>query len=153
MPERPKFLVSYRGLVEYEVDGHKYEVRYWGYDDGHYNTGVWDTHIKPSIGTVRQLSYDTNGNWVRDRVHTFPPAEVVALFPGFVGARYVPETWATEYDGAAPELIPDPDVPSYVTSRAVAEAKREEDRQRAIRVAQKMGVPVDEVIDLGGEGG
>ena len=107
-----RFLVSYAGEVEYDIGGTVYKVRYWGNPDGSWNDGVWEGFIRPSIGTVRHDKCEL--------FHTFPPPEVVALFPGFVGARYT-EDWKTEYDGPTPKLRPLKNVPCYIGAEGTDE--------------------------------
>lgn len=104
---KPRFLVSYAGEVDYDVAGERYRVRYFGIPHIPWNTNVWQGQILPEIGTVR---YDDSRKF-----HTFPPAAIVELFPGFVGARWNTDTWTLEYDGPAPTLIPHPKVSDYIT--------------------------------------
>ncbi len=143
---KPEFIVSYRGEVEYAISGRKYNVRYWGYNDGHYNKGVtngipwdvWTDHIEPSIGTVRNDSYDRQGNWLPESFFEFPPAEIVALFPGMVGARYIKpsgyvhgdgQKWVTEYATPRSPLVVDDDTGGkYITTEAAAAARKKSEQ-------------------------
>lgn len=84
------FVCGYQGVSEYKVNGQTYDVRQSESYYGREASLAW-------VGTVSR-------NWERDK---FPPAEVVALFPGFVGARWNPETGQTEYDGLSPETVYD----------------------------------------------
>jgi len=122
------FRCGYAGATEYDIrqDGRvigRVEVRDNGNRDMPWNDGVWESDILPGIGTVRWENSDKWGE--------FPPAEVVALFPGYVGARLLlhPRTphptlrdegykfprieW--QYNGPKPQLCPHPNVPNYVT--------------------------------------
>lgn len=106
---KPEFKVSYAGEVEYRVDGKLYRVRYFANPRMGYNDGVYDNDIQSSVGTVRNSWRDGC-----EYMHQFPPREVVALFPGFVGARYT-EDFQTEYDGPRPVLCKHHCVPEYVS--------------------------------------
>lgn len=102
-----RFIASYAGEAEYEIDGQRYEVRHFANPEMAYNTGVYEREILPAVGTVRHKH--------SPEFSEFPPAAVVAEFPGFVGARWNTQTWTLEYDGPAPRLMPDPLVSCYVT--------------------------------------
>ena len=121
-----RFLVSYAGEAEYEIGGRAYSARYHGSTKASWNGDYFETGIKPSIGCVRYRD--------SDRWSEFPPAEVVALFPGFVGQRLVyhpacnlPITHpdfqlgTMEYicDGPAPTLAPHPACPDYLTTQEI----------------------------------
>jgi hypothetical protein len=120
-------LLSYAGEAEYDIrlDGRKIgrvSVRYFGNPRIAYNGDYFKRGIVPQIGTVR---------WDCPRWSEFPPAEVVAMFPGFVGCRlvfhertpdlsitdegYEPPEVEYQYDGPKPEICSHPSVPSYVT--------------------------------------
>jgi hypothetical protein len=122
------FHLSYAGEAEYDIrkDGRllgRVSVRTFGNSRLAYNGDYFQTGILPQVGTVR---WDSSSKW-----HEFPPAEVVALFPGYVGCRLVfhPRTPGLtiqdegyelpevefQYDGLAPTLCPHPNVPNYVT--------------------------------------
>ena len=119
MPAKTKtFRLSYAGEAEYDVDGVLYAVRYFANPRMPYAEGVLEKFIRPAVGTVRH--YESS------KFHDFPPREVVELFPGFVGARWNPETWQLEYDGAKPVLVPGRLVPYYVTSAGVIAAEERE---------------------------
>ena len=109
-PLTKRFLLSFAGAAEYEIGGRRYEARYFANTHPHmaYNEGVLEHDIIPAVGTVR---YESSQHW-----HEFPPREVVALFPGFVGARWRRDYSALEYDGPAPVLVPSKDVPHYLTA-------------------------------------
>jgi hypothetical protein len=99
------FKCGYAGGVDYLVAGRKYHVRYFASTIMAYNTGVLEQKVA-EVGTVRS---DESDRW-----HDFPPPEVVALFPGFVGARFTRD-YQYEYAGEQPELIVDPVVTYHVT--------------------------------------
>ena len=124
------FYLSYAGESEYDIRDNgrlvgRVSVRTFGNRRIVYNGDYYQTGILPTVGTVR---WQSSSQW-----HEYPPAEVVALFPGFVGCRLVfhprtPELKITDpdyalpeveyqYNGPAPVLIPDPDVPEYMTFR------------------------------------
>jgi hypothetical protein len=89
-----RFVVSYDLEVEYEIDGRNYRVRH-----GMHNSNTSEDYrpaVRATVGTV--MHRDSR------RMHEFPPREVVALFPGMVGARWR-EDWAVEYDGPAPRIF------------------------------------------------
>lgn len=95
---KPSFLVSYRGAADYEVGSQVVEVRYRGHNYG-YNTGVWESDIKPAIGTIRN----------RSDIRAWPSAEACAAFPGAIPTRWNHENNRFEYrDGISPRLEPDP---------------------------------------------
>ncbi len=99
--------------------GKRYRVRYWANLDPKfgYNTGVLENEIIPLVGCVIS---DDSRKW-----HDFPPAEVVAQFPGFVGARFTrpngeDKGYRVEYDGPEPTRVPDPQVSYYLTADFLA---------------------------------
>ena len=122
------FYLSYGGESEYDIyDGARklgrVAIRHFGNRAAAWNGDYWETGILPQIGTVR---WESPKQW-RD----FPPVEVVALFPGFVGARlvfhettpglhiqdegYQLPTVEYQYNGPPPILCPHETVPEYVT--------------------------------------
>lgn len=129
-----EFRVSYAGEVEYDIrqDGRilgRVAVRYFGNSRMAYNGDYFKTGILPQVGTVR---WESSRQW-----HEFPPSELVALFPGFVGCRLVfhprtPQLTITDkdyeipnvefqYDGQAPVLVPSAKVPEYITAASIAD--------------------------------
>lgn len=122
------FYLGYAGETEYDIreDGRlvgRVSSRQFGNPGMAYNGDYFEKGIKPQIGTVR---WESSSKWGE-----FPPADVVALFPGYVGCRLVfhpltpdltiqdegyelPEV-EFQYDGPPPVLVPSPDVPKYVT--------------------------------------
>lgn len=129
---KAEFTCSYAGEVDYNIrdaaSGRiitKVAARYFANSRMAYNGDYFETGIKPQVGTVRYYSSD---NW-----REFPPADIVALFPGFIGQRLVfhektPGLNITQpgyqspdveyqYDGERPQLVPDLDVPEYLTFR------------------------------------
>ena len=106
------FVVSFAGEATYKVGRRQYRVRSFAITDPTfgYNTGVLDDFILPLVGTVIA---DGSDYW-----YEFPPPEVVALFPGFVGARWTKE-WKAEYDGEKPVLCPTPLVSHHMTCESV----------------------------------
>lgn len=120
-----RFRLSYAGEVEYYVGRDLFSARYFGNPDMPWNGDYFETGIKPSIGCVR---YADSSRW-----HEFPPPEVMELFSGFVAQRLIihpsavpGELGTAEYicNGPAPELVPHPLVPNYITSRALVELER-----------------------------
>ena len=122
------FYLSYAGESEFYIrrDGRpigRVSVRHFGNSRMEYNGDYFQTGILSQIGTVR---WSSSEQW-RD----FPPDDVVALFPGYVGCRLVfhartPHltildegfklpTVEYEYNGATPILRPHADVPYYIT--------------------------------------
>ena len=123
------FVVSYAGESEYDIRGDDHRiigrvaVRTFGNRNGAWNGDYFETGILPSIGTVR---WESHPQWME-----FPPADIVALFPGYVGCKLAfhprtPELTIRDegyelpdveyiYDGPAPVLMTDPNVPEYVT--------------------------------------
>lgn len=126
------FYLSYAGEAEYDIrlDGRlvgRVSARKFGNANMEYNGDYFERGIVPQIGTVR---------WDSDKWHDFPPSEIVALFPGYVGCRLVfhprtphltimdegyelPEV-EYQYDGPTPVLVPHENVPNYITFQQVA---------------------------------
>jgi len=127
---KAEFSLSYAGESEYLIRQNykpigKVRVRTFGNKrmEPEYNGDYFQTGILPTVGTVMWKDCD--------KFHEFPPREIVALFPGYVGCRLIlhPTTpgftirdegfqWPTseyQYDGPKPELIQDPIVPDYIT--------------------------------------
>jgi hypothetical protein len=122
------FFLSYAGESEWDIRDNgrlvgRVSVREFGNSRMGYNGDYFETGILQQVGTVRWYScshYDE-----------FPPAEIVALFPGFVGCRLVfhpttPDLNITDpdyqlptveyqYNGPKPVLCPDSNVPEYIT--------------------------------------
>jgi hypothetical protein len=90
-----RFVCAYRGHMDYEVAGRRYRVQAFAHDDGHWPNFP---EVAAYVGTV-SCEYPGFG--------TFPPPEVLALFPGFVAARYNRDTKAIEYHPAPPEVVRD----------------------------------------------
>lgn len=89
-----RFIVGYDLECEYEISSRIYRVRRGMHES---NTSEdYRAAIRTTVGTVTY----------RDsrRFHEFPPREIVAMFPGMVGARWR-EDWTIEYDGAAPRIF------------------------------------------------
>jgi hypothetical protein len=98
---RLRFLVSYAGEVEFEYKGERYEVRHRSFP------GPWadyDGTIVPWVGTVR-VGYRP-GPLGRNQ---FPPDDLLALVPGYVGAKYDPEAKTIEYHPGPPQVVRDGD--------------------------------------------
>jgi hypothetical protein len=99
-----RFVCSFDLEAEYEIGGAIYRVR----SGMHLSltSGDWRENVRARIGTVM---YEHHPHFCK-----FPPPEVMALFPGMVGARYSEETvargseggvWMPEYNGPAPEVV------------------------------------------------
>ena len=96
-----RFVSAYRGSAEYVVDGVSYEVRSFGEPGGPWAVGYWP-FITSEVGTVRAKHWP--------EFESFPPAAVLAEFPGYVGARCVrastEDSYRLEYlGGEAPDLV------------------------------------------------
>ena len=109
-----KFILSYAGEAEYEIQGERYTARYCYNPRMPYNGDDVHRYTKAQVGTVMHYS--------SSKFHTFPPREVVALFPGFVGARYT-ERFDVVYDGPTPVLFVDPQT-GYHMCQTVEDAKQ-----------------------------
>jgi len=75
---------SYQGETDFVIDTGRYAVRWSGDPEHNWNTGVWESDIVPTVGTIHYLS-NTKG---------FPPMKVVSAFPGIV-----PITATFEWEG------------------------------------------------------
>lgn len=90
-----RFISSYQGEAHYEINGKTYHVRTFADPKGSHKADYWPT-VLATVGTVRA------GHW--PEFTSFPPAEVVAMFPGFIGARYDDTNgYAVVYDGPTPQ--------------------------------------------------
>ena len=78
---RKQFISGYQGQFDYEIDGKRYECRSSAFDSGQYMPGIYEREILPLVGTVRKSCSQE-----------FPSDAVMALFPGYVAARWNPET-------------------------------------------------------------
>ncbi len=103
--EVPRFVFSYRGAADYVVKGRKYSVRSFAHDDGYYNGNYFAEGVRPLVGCVRS---DESAYW-----HQFPPAEVLALFPDHVGARFTQDYGIEYVTGHAPEVVEPRAVPVF----------------------------------------
>ena len=90
-----RFVSGYMGEIDYLVDGARYRQRVSTseYERSICNDGVFEREVLPCVGTVR------------GEPGIFPPPEVMAEFPGYVPARWNPETNAIETDGT-PDVVP-----------------------------------------------
>jgi hypothetical protein len=91
------FVLAYLGAAQYEIAGEHYEVR--ALAEAHcrsiYRAGIVESAVLPLVGTVRSLS----------RFTEWPPADVLAQFPGYVGARWNIAENRIETDGP-PDVLP-----------------------------------------------
>lgn len=87
----PKFKVSYNLECEYEIGGRLYRVRH-----GCHHSIIRPDYLPKVIALIGTVIH-------KNEVHTFPAQEIVALFPGMVGARWTEDFQAVEYDGPKPE--------------------------------------------------
>jgi hypothetical protein len=87
--EKPYWEVSYQGGTVYRWRGGRFEVRSaaWRGTQGYTGMTRW-------VGTVENT----------DNFQVFPPSALVALFPGYVGARWDKATNSVLYDGPAPQV-------------------------------------------------
>ncbi len=99
--DKPRFEVGFQGESEYSWRGRRYRVRssaadwipnYWNYTPEEYAA-----QYVALVGAI--LGPD---------MFTFPPAELVAHFPGYVGAKFNPVNWTVEYDGPTPATVHSP---------------------------------------------
>jgi len=81
---KARFLSSYQGESEYSLGGSVWRIRHAAHDDGHWNDTVYTREVRPLVGCV--IAKDSA------LFHEFPPADVLACFPGFVGAK-----WTADY--------------------------------------------------------
>jgi hypothetical protein len=94
-----RFVSSYQGSAEYVVDGVPYECRTF-YNPAAPFVPAYAAFARSEVGTVRAKHWPAST--------AFPSAAVVALFPGYVGARVGPD-YALQYqDGQAPTTILNP---------------------------------------------
>ena len=89
-----QFVSSYMGEFDYTINGKRYRQRVSTseYERSVCNVGVFEREVLPCVGTVR------------GEPGIFPPPEVMAEFPGYVPARWNPETKAIETDGT-PDVV------------------------------------------------
>ena len=90
-----QFVSSYMGEFDYTINGKRYRQRVSTseYERSVCNVGVFEREVLPCVGTVR------------GEPGIFPPPEVMAEFPGYVPARWNPETNIIETDGT-PDVVP-----------------------------------------------
>lgn len=91
-PITAQFVCSYRGEHTYRIGSESYHIRRAAYD-GIYVEGYFESGIVPTVGCVY------GGD-----IQQFPPAEVLALFPGYVAARWDMESKRWMYRGEAPRV-------------------------------------------------
>jgi hypothetical protein len=89
-----QFVVSYDLQCEYRIGDRCYRVRS-GAHEGNTRSEYYWSGVVPMVGTVS----------CRDNPHEFPPAEVLALFPGFVGARWNENFTAIEYTDQPADIL------------------------------------------------
>ena len=83
---KPEFISSFQGESDYRINGKRYRVRSSAHN-GPYNPGVYENEVLPAVGTV--IGPDST---------VYPDDAIVALFPGYVAARFIPgEVWTLEY--------------------------------------------------------
>lgn len=95
----PQFISCYQGQSDYWFQGKRIEVKRSAED---WRPGVWnytreeyERMVVALVGTVRWYCCSE-----------FPPVEIERAFPGYVRARYNPETKAIEYaDGKRPQQV------------------------------------------------
>lgn len=90
-----KNICSYQGATDYDINNQRYEVRY---RPCAMSEGKRYTESIPFVGTVTR----SHGR------QEFAPADIVALFPGYVAARWNADFSAVEYlPGAQPSVTMD----------------------------------------------
>ena len=144
-----KLRSSYGGASTYDVHGGLPDTRLVArgsaWRNWHWNVGVWDSDIEPSLGCVY---YERSGA-------PFPDPAVAAPFlaRGFIRARYIVELAGTDSDGDAVyhvrweydghrDLIEDR---GAVTTRAVREVAAETERIFTAAVADLPDAPWAEI--------
>lgn len=94
-----RFISSYQGSATYEHNGYIWEHRYFA-DPQASVTPISKAEQLAMVGCVK--------GYHDDNFFHFPPADVMAHFPGAVGARWSNEgQWRAEYDGPKPTLTLD----------------------------------------------
>jgi hypothetical protein len=126
-----RFVCSYAGEVEVEVDGTHYTIRYFLSDYHHRTTSfAYRYQCAAQVGTIRRTHEPTE----------YPPPAVIARFPGIVGLRYhVTRYGDVEYSGGilknaswaeyTIETTDEPSVEPYETIGLQATVHAEEMRQ------------------------
>lgn len=87
---KPQFISNYQGESDFTFRGERYHVRHFALDYEHYNGDVYEREVLPSVGTVRKFI-----------ANEFPTSEIMAHFPGYVPARYNPDSRQIETASAA----------------------------------------------------
>lgn len=104
-----RFIVSYQGSAEYDVNGTRVEVRTFAYDPPYhpFTPEVYESEILPMVGCV----------WLRYGYQEFPSADIMREFPGYIAARYLPDPEAdhayasrVEYCGSKPRTRHNPTI-------------------------------------------
>lgn len=89
-----RFISSYQGSAEYDINGTIYSVRTFALPNSS-ATEQYKVTERAEVGTVRAKHWPN--------FCTFPPAEVMAEFPGYIAARVNPDAaYRIEYNGSAP---------------------------------------------------
>jgi hypothetical protein len=92
-----KFVSAYQGSSHYLVNHVMYTVRTFALPRGSHCPNQWP-FVLSEVGTVRAYDWPAAAE--------FPPAEVLALFPGHVGARVnADKGYVLEHDGTAPSVV------------------------------------------------
>jgi len=100
-----QFVSAYQGSAYYIVNHVRYTVRTFASQRGTHLPNQWD-FILSEVGTIRALDWPATAD--------FPPAEVLALFPGHVGARVnADKGYTIEYNGSAPNVVRNPQLDWY----------------------------------------
>ena len=97
MNSKPQFISSYMGETNYLIDGIRYTKRYEAssYERSICNPSVFERECLPFVGTVR------------GEFEQFPSDDIMRHFPGYVPARWNPQTNKVETKGK-PKIIDHP---------------------------------------------
>lgn len=97
---KPRWVCSYRGQLEIEWRGKRYELQYsaedWVPGVWNYTKDEYERQVVARVGTI--MSYIPRGD--------FPPDELAEFYPGYVLAKFDPSDWSVIYkDGKKPETV------------------------------------------------
>jgi hypothetical protein len=109
-PTEPEFRSSYQGATDYRINGAHFQVRHALYPVPSASADAVPEDLA-SVGTVRGQGIGST---------LFPPPEVMRHFPGYVPARYNPESRRIEYQDALPDVLAVPGAQGRVTYYAAA---------------------------------
>lgn len=89
-----RFVSSYQGEADYDVDGIRFRVRTFALPNSSIRDELKQIE-RDEVGTVRAKDWPSAGE--------FPPASVMAEFPGYQAARYASDdNYTVKYNGSKP---------------------------------------------------